>query len=69
MNSLLLLAIFVLIAFSTVVTVDMHSKIQYTSYRDHRSTIWWASMAQILVLVLIGLTLLLRHVQFVNMEW
>ncbi|MNV63312.1 hypothetical protein D3C71_1558970 [compost metagenome] len=69
MNSLLLIVIFILVGFSTVVMVDLHSKIQYTSYRDHMRVIWWAAIALIVVLLLIAGVLVARHVQFVNMGW
>jgi uncharacterized membrane protein YkvI len=69
MKSIILVIMGILVTFSMVVTVDLHSKIQYTSYRDHMRIIWWSGFTQFMVLMFIVPWLFMRHVRLVNVGW
>lgn len=69
MYSWVILLIVVALVFSIVVFTDIYHKIQYTTLRDHLRVIWFAVMAQWIILVVCIAVLLGRHVRLIGTGW
>ncbi|MNI23428.1 hypothetical protein D3C76_37080 [compost metagenome] len=69
MHSIVLILIAMALTASTLFTVDVYQKLNYTSMRDHRKQVFIAGLIQVLVVCYVVGVLLYRHVRLTGLGW